>query len=72
MNLSASSNDAAFREEVRAFIRDNLPPNLPREVHRVGYLAHGRDRILAWQRILYKQGWADEGAHFLAEGGVVG
>ena len=58
MDLTVSAEDEAFRQEVRAFIRDNLPKHLPREVHRLGYLAHGAKRVLEWGKILYKKGWA--------------
>ena len=58
MDLTISPDDEAFRQEVRAFIRDNLPKHLPREVLRLGYLAHGAKRVLEWGKILYKKGWA--------------
>ena len=56
MDLRFTPEESAFREEVRAFIRDNLP----REIHermRLGYPPRKQDTI-AWQRILNAQGWA--------------
>ena len=46
----------AFRDEVRAFIRDNLPAEI-RERMRLGYGPRKQDTV-AWQRILNKRGWA--------------
>ncbi|NOG72579.1 acyl-CoA dehydrogenase family protein [Roseicella sp. DB1501] len=56
MDLRFTPEESAFREEVRTFIRDNLP----REIHermRLGYPPRKQDTI-AWQRILNAQGWA--------------
>ena len=58
MDLTLSPDDEAFRQEVRAFIRDNLPRELARSAARLGYLAHGRERILAWTKILHTKGWS--------------
>jgi len=55
MDLSFSLQEEAFRQEVRAFIRDNLPANLKGKVRR-GDLESKED-FLAWHRILYRQGW---------------
>jgi len=58
MDFEIDAGNVAFREEVRAFIRDNLPGKLSQTVRRVGYLGHGPDNTLAWTRILYKKGWS--------------
>ncbi|HXC37564.1 MAG TPA: acyl-CoA dehydrogenase family protein [Burkholderiales bacterium] len=58
MDLNTSPEDEAFRQEVRTFLRENLSPKVSAEIHRLGYLAHGRERMLDWHRILYKKGWA--------------
>ncbi|HTK79469.1 MAG TPA: acyl-CoA dehydrogenase family protein [Rhizomicrobium sp.] len=55
MDLSFSSEEEAFRQEVRAFIRENLPANLKGKVRR-GDLESKED-YLAWHRILYRKGW---------------
>ena len=56
MDLRLSPEEQAFREEVRAFIRDNLPADI-RERMRQGHAPRKQD-IVAWQRILNKRGWA--------------
>jgi alkylation response protein AidB-like acyl-CoA dehydrogenase len=56
MDLRFTPEEAAFRAEVRAFIRDNLPPDI-RERLRLGHPARKED-IVAWQRILNRKGWA--------------
>ncbi|MBL8385429.1 MAG: acyl-CoA dehydrogenase family protein [Burkholderiales bacterium] len=49
--------DAAFRALVREFVRDNLPADMAwRTRHRSFYGGH-RD-IMAWSRILARNGWA--------------
>ena len=56
MELGFSSEELAFRAEVRAFIDAELPPALRRKV------AEGRalrkDEIVGWQRTLNRHGWA--------------
>jgi alkylation response protein AidB-like acyl-CoA dehydrogenase len=56
MDLRFTPEEVAFRDEVRAFIRDNLPPDI-RERMRLGYSPRKED-IVAWQRILNRRGWA--------------
>ncbi|WP_135467664.1 acyl-CoA dehydrogenase family protein [Crenalkalicoccus roseus] len=56
MDLRFTPEEVAFREEVRAFIRDNLPPEI-RERMRLGHPPRKQDTI-AWQRILNRKGWA--------------
>ncbi|MBV8614197.1 MAG: acyl-CoA dehydrogenase family protein, partial [Acetobacteraceae bacterium] len=56
MDLRFTPEEAAFRAEVRAFIRDNLPADI-RERLRLGHPARKED-IVAWQRILNRKGWA--------------
>ena len=56
MDLSFSSEDVAFRDEVRSFMRDHLPADLR------GRVADGRTvskaDLVAWQRTLNARGWA--------------
>ena len=56
MDLRFTPEELAFRDEVRAFIRDNLPGEI-RERMRLGYGPRKQDTV-AWQRILNKRGWA--------------
>jgi len=55
MDLDYSAEELAFRDEVRAFVRDNLPRDISRKV-----LEHRRlhkDDIVRWQDILAGKGW---------------
>jgi alkylation response protein AidB-like acyl-CoA dehydrogenase len=56
MNLTFSSEDNAFREEVRAFIGANLPAETRRKMEEGRALT--KDEIVCWQRILNARGWA--------------
>ncbi len=56
MDLRFTPEEQAFREEVRTFIRENLPKDI-RERMYLGDKASKED-IVAWQRILNKRGWA--------------
>jgi alkylation response protein AidB-like acyl-CoA dehydrogenase len=56
MDLRFTPEEAAFREDVRAFIRDNLPQDIKQRL-RLGYAARKEDTV-AWQRILNRKGWA--------------
>src|SRR5438477_8272215 len=54
MELNLSSEDAAFRDEVRAFIAENYPqemrvPNPETDLT--------NEQSLLWHRILHKKGW---------------
>jgi hypothetical protein len=55
MDLDYTPEEQAFREEVRAFVRANLPQDIAEKV-----LHHRRlvkDDYVRWQKILYKKGW---------------
>lgn len=56
MNLDFTSEENAFREEVRSFIRGALPD----PIHRKMILNHelGKDELIDWTRILNRKGWA--------------
>jgi alkylation response protein AidB-like acyl-CoA dehydrogenase len=56
MDLRFSPDEIAFREEVRTFIRDNLPTDI-RDRMRLGHSPRREDTV-RWQRILNKKGWA--------------
>src|SRR5437868_252850 len=56
MDLRFTADELAFRDELRAFFRDNLPSDI-RERMRLG---HGptKDDTVTWQRILNRRNWA--------------
>ena len=56
MDLRFTPEETTFREEVSAFIRDNLPTDI-RDRMRLGHGPRKEDTV-RWQRILNKQGWA--------------
>ena len=58
MNLGLSEKDIAFREEVRAFLRDNLTPELAAAGRKATSVFVEPEYTLAWQKKLHTQGWA--------------
>ena len=56
MDLSPTPAQAAFREEVRAFIRERLPDDIRAHMRR-GHHPRPPD-LRRWQRILHERGWA--------------
>jgi alkylation response protein AidB-like acyl-CoA dehydrogenase len=56
MDLRLTAEELAFRDELRAFIRDNLPADIAERLHQ-GHSSRKQD-IVAWQRILNQKGWA--------------
>ncbi|HMM66053.1 MAG TPA: acyl-CoA dehydrogenase family protein [Dokdonella sp.] len=56
MDLAFNREELAFRDEVRAFLRDRLPDDIRQRVH-LG--DHGRinEDIARWQKILHERGW---------------
>jgi alkylation response protein AidB-like acyl-CoA dehydrogenase len=55
VQLAFTTEDEAFREQVRSFLRDNLPPELARKEAR-GFHLH-RSEVDPWQRVLHDRGW---------------
>ena len=55
MNLDFTPEETAFRDEVRAFIRDNYPKELANMGTREDLT---REQFLAWHKILGKKGWS--------------
>ena len=68
MDLQFTSDEIAFREEVRDFIRANLTEEIRQGMLRGGYLIP--EHVIAWQRILNRKGWAV--AHWPEEWGGTG
>jgi alkylation response protein AidB-like acyl-CoA dehydrogenase len=55
MDLELSLEELAFRDEVRAFIRDTYPAHLTAKGMRDDL---GKEDYLAWHKILGKKGWS--------------
>src|ERR1700761_10283 len=55
MDLSFSKEEVAFRDEVRTFLRDNVPPATRQKLQEGRHL--GKDEMIEWWRILNKKGW---------------
>ena len=55
MDFAPDPSEDIFREEVRAFLRDNLPADMAKR-GRSGFLAAAEDSK-AWQGILARKGW---------------
>jgi len=55
MDLNFTGEELTFRDEVRAFIEANVPPDTRRKV--LEGLEVSRDDMLRWQQVLHRQGW---------------
>ncbi|MBM3355005.1 MAG: pimeloyl-CoA dehydrogenase large subunit, partial [Betaproteobacteria bacterium] len=55
MDLNYSQEESAFRDEVRGWLKANLPQDLRQKI--ANYEELGRDDLLRWHRILAKKGW---------------
>ncbi|MEQ8861231.1 MAG: acyl-CoA dehydrogenase family protein [Pseudomonadales bacterium] len=58
MDLSFSSQDEAFRAEVRAFFDTRLSADMREAAARVTTVFADKDLAMRWQRILAERGWA--------------
>ena len=56
MDLSLTKEELAFRDEVRAFFRDNLPPATRKKLEENRHTS--KEDMVEWSRILNKKGWA--------------
>jgi alkylation response protein AidB-like acyl-CoA dehydrogenase len=59
MDLNYTSEDLAFRDQVRAFLEAELPPDLQHKV--LNHLRLGKDDYVRWHKILARQGWVAPG-----------
>ena len=59
MDLNLTTEEQAFQDDVRGFLRANIPPAIKRKVD-LG-LKLVKDDYVVWQRILYEQGWIAPG-----------
>jgi acyl-CoA dehydrogenase len=57
MDLHLTDDDRRFRDEVRAFLRDNLAPDLIEGARTTTSVFCDPKYSLAWQRILHTKGW---------------
>lgn len=56
MDLTFNAEELAFREEIRAFLREQLPDDIRQRMAR-GDHRHIRDDIPRWQALLHAHGW---------------
>jgi pimeloyl-CoA dehydrogenase large subunit len=68
MDLRFTPEEIAFRNEVRAFMRDNLPEPLRQKM--IDGKRFAKDDLVNWQRILNAKGWAV--SHWPSEWGGTG
>lgn len=54
MDIQLTPNDVAFRDEVRAFLKEKLSDRIKKAIVG-GYI--DKDTMIEWQKILYEQGW---------------
>lgn len=59
MQLEFTPEEQAFREEVRAFVREQLPQSISAKVLNGHDLS--REDHISWQRRLYERGWGAQG-----------
>ncbi|ROZ76063.1 acyl-CoA dehydrogenase family protein [Ramlibacter sp. WS9] len=59
MDLAFTPEEQKFREEARAWVRDNLPKDISDKVHSAMRLT--RDDMQRWAKILGKKGWLGYG-----------
>ena len=55
MDLSFTPEEQKFREEIRAWVKDNLPQEISHKVHNALELT--REDLQRWAKILGKKGW---------------
>ena len=55
MDLAFTPEEQKFREDIRAWVRANLPPEISHKVHNA--LTLTREDMQRWARILGKKGW---------------
>ncbi|PCF96619.1 acyl-CoA dehydrogenase family protein [Vreelandella nigrificans] len=68
MNIDLTGDELAFRDEVRAFFQNELPPQVMEKIQRG--LRISRDDQIAYQQALHAKGWA--GANWPVEYGGTG
>lgn len=56
MDLAFTDEELAFRDEVRTFLKDNIPNDI-KERARVGWNYLPKEDYIRWQKALYDRGW---------------
>ncbi|MBC5781679.1 acyl-CoA dehydrogenase family protein [Ramlibacter sp. USB13] len=59
MDLAFTPEEQKFREDIRAWVRENLPQDIAHKVHNALHLT--REDMQRWARILGKKGWLGYG-----------
>ena len=59
MDLAFTPEEQTFREDIRAWVKDNLPAEISYKVHNA--LRLSRDDLQGWGKILGKKGWLGHG-----------
>jgi len=59
MDLTFTPDELKFRDEIRAWVKANLPPAIAAKVHKAQLLT--RDDMQTWAKILGKKGWLGYG-----------
>ena len=59
MDLAFTPEEQQFREDIRAWVKDNLPADISTKVHNALRLT--RDDMQRWAKILGKKGWLGHG-----------
>jgi alkylation response protein AidB-like acyl-CoA dehydrogenase len=59
MDLTFTPEEQTFREDIRAWVKANLPQDISRKVHNA--LRLSRDDMQRWAKILGKKGWLGHG-----------
>jgi acyl-CoA dehydrogenase len=57
MNVNLDADDLAFRDEVRAFLKANLTPDLVRATHLNTSVFSDPEPGKRWQKLLHARGW---------------
>ena len=65
MDLNYSPEESAFRDEVRAWIRENLSDELRDKV--LNYRELSKDELLGWHKLLARKGWVAQAVQHAAE-----
>jgi alkylation response protein AidB-like acyl-CoA dehydrogenase len=58
MNIDWTPDDLAFRDEVRAFLSEKLPPEIARAGRMMTSVYSDHEAGMEWQRLLHERGWA--------------